>query len=216
MRVSAVATRSLHCTLHHVGQRRQRWRVPALPPERGPHLRRAPPALAEGPCIGLAGEPPAACPSGASSTSCPADSQEDSGLWRLKTAQDFSYRPSIALSKPSEDDTHWFQRVYLGLWKPRVYLWGANENNRLAAVPGVDGFRWSTVPAPADATPSFKASAAQHPADSLASETDGDTSTDDESRERIVDLQTGGWSYTARDAKGGVWVWGELAVFGHG
>lgn len=140
----------------------------------------------------------------------PADSQEDPGLWRLKTARDFSYRPSIALSKPSQDDTHWFQRVYLGLWRPRVYLWGSSGNHRLAAVPGID-LRRSTVPAPADATPSFKAPTSRHPADSLASEGE-QAAAEGESRERIVELQTGGWSYTARDAKGGVWVWGELKV----
>lgn len=142
----------------------------------------------------------------------PADAQEDPGVWRLKTARDFSYRPSIALSKPSEDDSHWFQRVYLGLWRPRVYLWGANENSRLAAVPGVDVNRFSSVPAPADATPSFKAPPPKYPADSLAADGEESEKVEGECRERIVDLQTGGWSYTARDAKGGVWVWGELAV----
>lgn len=142
---------------------------------------------------------------------CQTNVQEDPGLWRLKTARDFSYRPSVALSKPSEDDSHWFQRVYLGLWRPRVYLWGANENGRLGAIPGVDPNRWSSVPAPADATPSFKAPAPKYPADSLASDDEGEQLVEGECRERIVDLQTGGWSYTARDAKGGVWVWGKSA-----
>lgn len=76
-------------------------------------------------------------------------------------------------------------------------------------MPGVDNFRWSSVPAPADATPSFKAPASRHPSDSLAGASEEDDSKDGVSRERIVDLQTGGWSYTARDAKGGVWVWGR-------
>lgn len=123
---------------------------------------------------------------------------------------DFSYSAAnlgLAAPRPNEDgardsrDAGWFKRVYLGLTRPRVYLWGEATGSRLTALAAGDiqRYRWS-LSRPYDVTRAF----------TLPSPNPGN----DREPVGLVELQAGGWSFAARDAAGNVWVWGMLEGMG--
>ena len=125
---------------------------------------------------------------------------------------DFSFFSQQVAVGSGKDDAGWYERVYLGLKKPRTYLWGSTGEARLGSLSDIaartraarmsfvrkvekpmnvsDWFN-GTTPAPVQGTSTPNKGV---PAD----------------RASMVDLQAGGWSFAARDSKGGVWVWGEL------
>ncbi|BEI79965.1 hypothetical protein CcaverHIS002_0104940 [Cutaneotrichosporon cavernicola] len=132
----------------------------------------------------------------------------DPTLWRSKMQADFSYSAAnLGLAAPHSEegrnarDASWFKRVYLGLTRPHVYLWGEATQSRLTALPdnGMNRYRWN-VPRPYDVARAFTLPNAAIPGE----------------REPIglVELQAGGWSFAARDAAGHVWVWGQLEGMG--
>ncbi|CAK9785467.1 RCC1/BLIP-II protein [Cutaneotrichosporon oleaginosum] len=128
----------------------------------------------------------------------------DPGLWRSMMQADFSYSAAnLGLAAPrSEDgrnsrDAGWFKRVYLGLTRPHVYLWGEGTQSRLTSLAdtGMNRYRWN-LPRPYDVARAFSLPVPTTPGE----------------REPVgvVELQAGGWSFAARDAAGNVWVWGQL------
>ncbi|KAL7424224.1 hypothetical protein Q5752_001810 [Cryptotrichosporon argae] len=129
----------------------------------------------------------------------------DPQLWLRKTRLTFSYAPSVA--SPSAE---WYRRVYLGLLHPRTFVWGSANNARLTSLadqprPGVVR-RVAAVDRPLEITAQF--GRARDWATAL-----GDALRRDfphRGHAGIVDLQAGGWGFTARDVDGGVWVWGQL------
>ncbi|GMK59581.1 hypothetical protein CspeluHIS016_0801870 [Cutaneotrichosporon spelunceum] len=132
----------------------------------------------------------------------------DPGLWRSKMQDDFSYSAAnLGLAAPRSEggrnarDAGWFKRVYLGLTKPHVYLWGEATQSRLTSLPdsGTNRYRWN-VPRPYDISRAFTLPNPLIPGER---ETVG-----------LVELQAGGWSFAARDAVGNVWVWGQLEGMG--
>ncbi|KAL1413473.1 hypothetical protein Q8F55_001242 [Vanrija albida] len=171
----------------------------------------------------------------------------DPALWRIKTARDFAYRAeALALAAPKRngpatESSGWFKRVYLGLHRPRAYVWGENANSRLGDLNNAPGgtHRWTrSVNTPMDIADSFEPghrgrqwgarqaelderlsrhSPPRSPVHSRSSTPGSDHSPDRRPRPvRLVDLQAGGWSFAARDIRGGVWVWGQLNGQGNG
>lgn len=76
-----------------------------------------------------------------------------------------------------------------------MYLWGENSGSRLTSLRWFD-HDFGDVAWPADITNCFTV-----PSGGSEKVPVG-----------LVDLQAGGWSFAARDMRGGVWVWGELCV----
>ena len=109
---------------------------------------------------------------------------------------------------------------------PRTFVWGSTDNGRLGTEAihergaGVRRYRrWIDVPV--ELTRSFPENGrgstwGQALRDSLMRRVsgrrveDGGGEEDMLSGTGIVELQAGGWSFTARDMEGGVWVWGKF------
>lgn len=121
---------------------------------------------------------------------------------------DFSYSAANLGLADARDgrDSGWYKRVYLGLTKPHAYLWGEATGSRLTSLPERDtNYRWSLA-RPYDVSRAFTVP--------VTSTNPGPASGMGPSGERepigLVELQAGGWSFSARDSGGSVWVWGRL------
>ncbi|KAK8869686.1 hypothetical protein IAR55_000254 [Kwoniella newhampshirensis] len=148
----------------------------------------------------------------------------DPTFWRLKTTTDFAFSPSALPPSPSSS---WWKRVYLGLLQPRAFVWGSSDHGRLGGAElGQSVRRFGRfVDSPAEIvigdaeaggrtwTESF--------GDTLRSVVGGGGPTtrrsaagvgegQEEGKAGVVELQAGGWSFTARCSDGSVWVWGQL------
>ncbi|WWC60959.1 uncharacterized protein I303_103536 [Kwoniella dejecticola CBS 10117] len=145
----------------------------------------------------------------------------DPTFWRTKTLQDFTF-PST--SHPSAISTsNWWKRVYLGLLRPKAYVWGSSDNNRLGGAEAHTTKRFNRfvdLPSEISWNPSPDGTSktwSEGLQDSLTSAISGKTADQDGGLDKvvcgangIVDLQAGGWSFTARQSDGSVWVWGQL------
>lgn len=133
-------------------------------------------------------------------------------FWRQKIKDDFHFRgEQLNLSKVSGG---WSKRLWHGLRKPRVYVWGSSGNSRLGLERGDPRLHVSStrgVPFPAEISSLFEVpkSSLKRPIDPMGSH-EHNPGDDIMVRVGIVDLQAGGWSFTARDFEGGIWVWGKF------
>lgn len=133
-------------------------------------------------------------------------------LWRKKIKDDFHFGgEGLNLSKLPGG---WSKRLWHGLRRPRVYVWGSSGNSRLGLERGDQRLHASSmrgVPFPAEITSAFQVpkSTLKRPIDPMGSHV-SNPGDDEMTRLGVVDLQAGGWSFTARDFEGGIWVWGEL------
>ncbi|WWD16048.1 hypothetical protein CI109_100473 [Kwoniella shandongensis] len=144
----------------------------------------------------------------------------DPTFWRLKTTSDFSFSPS---SLPPSPSSSWWTRVYLGLLHPRAFVWGSSDHGRLGGAElgrGVRRFgRFVDSPAEMMIGGSDGRTFPETLRDSLRTVVSGGgggamvgSGRDDEGKGTagVVELQAGGWSFTARCSDGSVWVWGQL------
>lgn len=120
--------------------------------------------------------------------------------------------------------------LWMGLKRPRVYVWGSSSGGRLGLPirsPHLSYHRsFSCVPYPVEITSSFtrlsssvsNAPKIPYPTSTLTStsvlsspsssiDEDGDI---DPSHPGIIELRSGGFGFSARDSTGGVWLWGQL------
>jgi hypothetical protein len=126
-----------------------------------------------------------------------------------------SFAPRVALGS-GERDSGWYERVYLGLERPRTYLWGFPGEARLGSMEDIAArtraprLRFvNKVDAPMDVSDWFAGSRTQGAPAYASGATAPAPSPTSTERSTIVDLQAAGWSFAALDSKGGVWVWGE-------
>ncbi|WVQ98829.1 hypothetical protein IAU59_005960 [Kwoniella sp. CBS 9459] len=154
----------------------------------------------------------------------------DGSFWRQKTLTDFTFP---AASHPSSPSSGWWKRVYLGLLRPKAYVWGSSDNSRLGSADRGSERRFSRfvdIPCeiswdldPDSDTTKTGKTWVEHFKDSLASRVggsgggastlereDGAGNIQEGMGRGVVDLQAGGWSFTARTSDGAVWVWGQL------
>lgn len=131
-------------------------------------------------------------------------------LWRQKIKDDFHFGgEDLDLSQVSGG---WSQRLWHGLRRPRVYVWGSSGNSRLGLDRGDRRLHASSmrgVDFPAEITSVFQVpkSSVKRPMDPFGSH-QKNAGDNEFIRVGVVDLQAGGWSFTARDFEGGIWVWG--------
>ncbi|WVR05291.1 hypothetical protein IAU60_002304 [Kwoniella sp. DSM 27419] len=141
----------------------------------------------------------------------------DPAFWRTKTLTDFTFPSS---SHPSVSTSDWWKRVYLGLLRPKAYVWGDSNNDRLGGAGGINSTtrrfgqavdRPARIQWDADASSRTWKDSLR---DSLAAVTGNSRGPDQEQAKAFagaVELQAGGWSFTARCSDGSVWVWGQLS-----
>ncbi|WVQ78399.1 hypothetical protein IAT38_000485 [Cryptococcus sp. DSM 104549] len=134
----------------------------------------------------------------------------DPTFWRLKTITDFTFSPAAHPPSPSPD---WWRRVYFGFLNPRAFVWGSSDNGRLGGAELGRGARrfGRFVDSPAEVKWGEGRTWPQSLKDSLAgiAEGEGDVQRG-ESGAGVIELQAGGWSFTARCSDGSVWVWGQM------
>jgi SCF-associated factor 1 len=145
--------------------------------------------------------------------------QNDETLWARLTLRDHRYAPTSLA--PPDSSSGWSKRVYLGLDSPRLFVWGASDRHRLGisdqVMSGGQVIRRhrNSIDAPAEHPP-FSSGRGETWSENLgrtlaaALGLAGSGKRVERSNARLVELQSGGWSFTARDAEGGVWVWGML------
>ncbi|WWC69286.1 uncharacterized protein I206_103224 [Kwoniella pini CBS 10737] len=148
----------------------------------------------------------------------------DPAFWRNKTLQDFTF-PST--SHPFISNSNWWKRVYLGLLKPKSYVWGSSDNNRLGGAELNNNNkrfgRFIDLPSEINWINSKQGKNknwSESLKDSLTFAISGITSSSTQISSNqdifgdndagVVDLQAGGWSFTARQSDGSIWVWGQL------
>ncbi|WWC89891.1 uncharacterized protein L201_004820 [Kwoniella dendrophila CBS 6074] len=127
-------------------------------------------------------------------------------------------------------DGGWWKKVYFGLLNPKAYLWGSAAENRLGGAQLKSRGNYSNfVDLPSEIDLNLSDSVSQQEAkgwtgqikDSLITALTGpgsiDKNTQDTEKEGdgndnpgVVELQAGGWSFTARKSDGSVWVWGQM------
>lgn len=139
---------------------------------------------------------------------------EDESFWRGKIRRDFGVDvDAIALELPSSNHSSsgdsQSRYLWLGLKRPRVYVWGSSQDGRLGLPIASEHLSYyrqrSSVPYPVEITSSFR--------------TPGGGSEQNEEEGLgggIVELRAGGWGFAARDSSGGVWVWGRFDGLGFG
>ncbi|KAK6903041.1 hypothetical protein I203_108302 [Kwoniella mangroviensis CBS 8507] len=145
----------------------------------------------------------------------------DPTFWRSKTLSDFTFPTTSHPNTSSSKD--WWKRVYLGLLNPKAYLWGSSDNSRLGGaeltstrkyaryVDIPSEIRWNDD----DEKKSWSDNLKDSLITALSTSTQNNHNDISEGNERrgksgVVELQAGGWSFTARTSDGSIWVWGQL------
>ncbi|WVW82946.1 hypothetical protein I302_104961 [Kwoniella bestiolae CBS 10118] len=149
----------------------------------------------------------------------------DPAFWRSKTLSDFTFPTT---SHPTTSSKGWWKHVYLGLLKPKAYVWGSSDNNRLGGaelattrnhrryIDIPSEISWNTSEGKVknwnenlkDSLITALSSKVQ-PEEGDVVEREGEEG-GGRRRSGVVELQAGGWSFTARQSDGSVWVWGQL------
>ncbi|WWD10033.1 hypothetical protein V865_008166 [Kwoniella europaea PYCC6329] len=149
----------------------------------------------------------------------------DPTFWRSKTLSDFTFPTTSHPTTSSSKD--WWKRVYLGLLNPKAYLWGSSDNNRLGGAELTSTRKYARyVDIPSEIcwndddekkswSDNLKDSLITGLSTSTSTSTSTQTNNKNDGNERrgksgVVELQAGGWSFTARTSDGSVWVWGQL------
>lgn len=144
--------------------------------------------------------------------------QEDEGLWAFMAQRDFSV-DTRALARPSVS-AGFYRRVYFGVDRSRVFVWGASSQSRLGGVGGsvmeTPGRNIPAVSAPAELTDKFTPFTQRGRIGSLGSLRNLQTwqlanpkgSEGLKDPPAIVELQASGWGFVSRCASGRLYVWG--------
>lgn len=130
---------------------------------------------------------------------------EDEGFWRGKIRRDFGVDvDALALELPASgsSSSSRSRHLWVGLKRPRVYVWGSSQDGRLGLPIASEHLSYyrqrSSVPYPVEITSSFRSPESQQGIGG------------------IVELRAGGWGFAARDSSGGVYVWGRFDGLGFG
>jgi SCF-associated factor 1 len=148
-------------------------------------------------------------------------------LWKDLTQRDFAFSPTLLAPPPAP----FFKRLYLGMSSPQPYVWGSAERSRLgnASDPryplSVRSRRtYIDTPAKLDITDggmTWSENLQMDIVDAFQSISgtesvkakDTSVSTSGKRRVAVVEMVAGGWSFTARDQTGAIYVWGESSSF---